>query len=233
LIFNELILYWRGIMFQKTSGQLSLLEPDIIIPGILPKNDWSYIYREKIYPKINENKFKHLYQQQVGAPNKSIKKQVSIIIFMGIETLNWREAEFQYQRRIDWMNATHTAFGEANIDHSTLFKFYQRMEKDDTAYQLFKDLTDKFIDECNVSTKKQRVDSFFMYGWLKKLSRYGLFKETNRVFLQALRKHKPGLYKKIKSELSRDYVKKDFDLTEKDKEKANRKIKEMAQVLKY
>ena len=70
-----------------------------------------------------------------------------------------------------------------------------------------------------------------MYGWLKKLSSYGLFKETNRVFLQALRKHKPGLYKKIKSELSRDYLKKGFDLTEKDKEKANRKIKQMAQDL--
>jgi hypothetical protein len=129
------------------------------------------------------------------------------------------------------MNATHTAFGEANIDHSTLFKFYQRLEKDDTAYQFFKELTGKFIEECNVSTKKQRVDSFFMHGWLKKLSRYGLFKETNRIFLQALRKHKPGLYKKIKSELSRDYLEKDFDLTEKDKDRANRKIKEMAQDL--
>ena len=91
-------------MFQKTSGQLSLLEPDIIIPGVLPKNDWSYIYREKIYPRINENKFKHLYQQQGGAPNKSIKKQVSIIIFMGVETFNWREAEFQFQRRIDCLD---------------------------------------------------------------------------------------------------------------------------------
>jgi len=49
--------------------------------------------------------------------------------------------------------------------------------------------------------------------------------------LLALRKHKPGLYEEIKAELSRDYLEKEFDLTEKDKDKANRKISEMARDL--
>ncbi|MDQ1328054.1 MAG: hypothetical protein QG641_1339 [Candidatus Poribacteria bacterium] len=218
-------------MYKPTSPQLSFLEPNIMIPGILPKDDWSHVYEAKVYPRIDEDKFKNLYKDKGGAPNRSIKLLISILIFMAIEKLNWREAEFQFQRRIDWMNATHTAFGEASIDHTTLFKFFQRLESDDTAYQLFKDLTKIFIEECEVSVKKQRVDSFFMFGWLKILSRYGLFKETIRTFLQALRKHNPGLYEKIKGELSRDYLEKEFDLTEKDKAKATRKIKEMAQDL--
>jgi len=218
-------------MYKSTSPQLSFLEPEILIPGILPKDDWSHIYEEKVYPRIDEDKFKHLYKEKGGAPNKSIKLLISILIFMIIEKLNWREAEFHFQRRIDWLNATHTAFGEASVDYTTLFKFFQRLEKDETAYQLFKELTKIFIEECEVSVKKQRVDSFFMFGWLKILSRYGLFKETIRNFLQALRKHKPGLYEKIKGELSREYLEKDFDLTEKDKAKATRKIREMAQDL--
>ena len=98
-------------------------------------------------------------------------------------------------------------------------------------YQLFADLTKSFIEECNVSKKKQRVDSFFMLGWLSILSRYGLFKETIRAFLQALRKHKPGLYKNVKGELSRDYLQDGFDLTEKDKDKTRGRIKEMARDL--
>jgi hypothetical protein len=218
-------------MYRSTSPQLSFLEPNIMIPGILPQDDWSYIYEAKVYPRIDEDKFKSLYKDKGGAPNKSIKLLISILIFMAIETLNWREAEFQFQRRIDWMNATHTAFGEAYVDHTTLFKFYQRLEGNDKAYQLFKDLTRIFIEECKVSTKKQRVDSFFMFGWLKILSRYGLFKETIRVFLHVLRKHKPGLYENIRGELSREYLEKEFDLTEKDKAKASRKIKEMAKDL--
>ena len=40
-----------------------------------------------------------------------------------------------------------------------------------------------------------------MFGWLSILARYGLFKETIRVFLQALRKHKSGLYENIKAEV--------------------------------
>ena len=218
-------------MFKKTSPQLSIFDPNMIVPGILPADDWSYIYKDKIYPLIDEDKFKHLYDQSWGAPNKSIKMQVSILIFMSIEEFNWREAEYQYQRRIDWINATNTAFGEARIDHTTLFKFYQRIEKDDTAYNLFKELTASFIIECSISTSKQRVDSFFMHGWLKTLSRYGLFKETIRVFLQNLRKQKPGRYEEIKDELSQNYLENGFDLTEKDKDKAHRRISEMAKDL--
>ena len=218
-------------MYRPTSTQSSLFEPDVMFPGVLPKDDWSYIFRNKIYPLIDEEKFKHLFEEKGGAPNKSIKLMISILIFMAIEKLTWREAEFQFLRRIDWMIATSTALGDAFIDFTTLFKFYQRLEQDDTAYQLFQELTSLFIIECSVSTKKQRTDSFFMLGWLKILSRYGLFKETIRAFLLALRKHKPGLYEEIKAELSRDYLEKEFDLTEKDKDKANRKISEMAKDL--
>lgn len=215
-------------MFKETDPQLSLFQPDIVFPGILPANDWSYTYRKKIYPMINEEQFRHLYHETDGAPNKSIKVQISILIFMHLEKLTWRGAANQFQRRIDWMIATCIPFGETQIDHTTLFKFFQRIESDDVAYKLFKELTATFISECSVSTGMQRVDSFFMHGWLEKLSRYGLFKETIRVFLQNLRKQKPGLYEGIEKGLSMNYVENGFDLTEKDKEKVHQKIKEMA-----
>jgi len=150
---------------------------------------------------------------------------------MALEQLNWRQVEFMFMRRIDWINATHSEFGQTFIDHTTLFKFYQQFTADESTYQLFIDLTNNFINDCGVSAKKQRVDSFFMLGWLAILSRYGLFKETIRVFLQTLRKHKPGLYTKIKDNLSIDYLQDNFDLTEKDKDKARGRIKDMAQDL--
>lgn len=216
-------------MFRETSPQLSLFEPMVIFPNLLPPDDWSHIYREKIYPQINEKDFKHLYCEHWGAPNKSIKLQVSLLIFMNAERLTWRDATYHFQRRLDWMNATGTACDMTNIDHSTLHKFYDRIAEDDVAYKLFQNLTAQFIVDCKVSTKQQRVDSFFMDGWLAKLSRYGLLKETNRVFLQNLRKQKPGLYDGVREDLSRDYLKDNFDLTEKDKEKASRKVKELAE----
>jgi len=215
-------------MFRETSAQSSVFEVENYFPGILPDRDWSFTYRERVLPLIDESKFKHLYSETEGRPNAPIRTQLSILIFMGMEELTWRSAEFQFPRRIDWLIATNTPMGGAQIDHTTLFKFYQRLDADDTARELFVKLSDAFIETCGTSLKKQRTDSFFIHGWLKILSRYGLFKETIRKFLQLLRKQKPQLYQNISGQLSQDYLEKEFDLTEKDKELAQRKISLMA-----
>ena len=96
---------------------------------------------------------------------------------------------------------------------------------------MFYDLTKAFVKECGVSIEKQRTDSFFTHGWLATLSRYGLFKETIRSFLQVLRKHQSAQYEGIKQNLSNDYLKETFDLTEKDKQQTQRRIQSMAQDL--
>jgi transposase len=215
-------------MFCKTSPQLSLFDVNNVFPNVLPKEDWCYLYRDQIYPLIDEDIFKELYLGETGRPNRSIKRAVSILIFMGMEKHTWRGAEFQQARRLDWFVATRTPLGETPLDHTTLFKFYNRMETSGAARKLFEELTVKFAEACGTFTKKQRTDSFFIHGWLQILSRYGLFKETLRVFLQNLRKQKPGLYESISKELSRDYLGKDFDLTEKDHEKAQHQVKHMA-----
>ncbi|HHE37832.1 MAG TPA: hypothetical protein ENL20_04585, partial [Candidatus Cloacimonetes bacterium] len=91
-------------MFRETSSQISFFQPEISYPDVLPKDDWCHIFREQVYPLIDEQMFKHLYKDsKLGAPNKSIKTMVSLLIFMMLETLNWREVEDMFQRRIDWM----------------------------------------------------------------------------------------------------------------------------------
>ena len=63
-----------------------------------------------------------------------------------------------FMRRFDLINATFTEFGKAFIDDTTIFKFFRQLEDDSSAYQLFVDLTNTFIETCNISTEKQRVD---------------------------------------------------------------------------
>ena len=218
-------------MYRPTSPQSSLFEVQNLLPDVLPEDDWCYRYQQRVLPLIDEEKFRHLYCESEGRPNCSIRVMISLLIFMGMERLVWRAVEFKYPRRVDWLIATNTPFGQAQIDHTTLFKFYQRLEADDTAREFFVDLTDAFIKACGSSVKKQRTDSFYIHGWLQVLSRYGLFKETIRKFLGVLRKQKPGLYKSIKGQLSMEYLEKEFDLTEKDREAAQRKISVMVRDL--
>lgn len=218
-------------MFRPTSTQSSLFEVDHYFPGSLSEDDWSFIFKERVLPLIDEEKFRHLYSETEGRPNASIRTMISLLIFMGNEKLVWRTSEYLFPRRIDWLIATCTPMGEARIDHTTLFKFFQLLEKDDSCRELFVEITDAFIKACGTSVKKQRTDSFYIHGWLRTLSRYGLFKETIRKFLQSLGKQKPGLYESIKGQLSQEYLKNDFDITEKDKELAQRKVALMAKDL--
>ena len=218
-------------MFRRSSPQSSVFEVENYCPQALPQDDWCFTYKTRVLPLIDEEKFRHLYCEDEGRPNASIRAMVSLLIFMGMEKLTWRGVEFLYPRRMDWLIATNTPFGEAQIDHTTIFKFYQRLELDPTARELFTELADAFIKACGTSLKKQRTDSFYIHGWLRILSRYGLFKETIRKFLQVLCKQKPGLYQEIKGQLSREYLEKDFDLTEKDRELAQRKVSLMARDL--
>ena len=221
----------ENVLYRPTSPQSSFFDVDNYCSEALPSNDWCYVYNKRILPLIDEEKFRHFYSESEGRYNCSIKTMISLLIFMGMEKLTWRDVEFQYPRRLDWLIATNTPLGEAAIDHTTIFKFYQRLEADDTVRNLFSKITDKFIQCCSTTVKKQRTDSFYIHGWLKILSRYGLFKETIRKFLLSLRKQKPGLYKKVKGQLSTDYLEKEFDLTEKDRERAHKKISLMARDL--
>lgn len=145
-------------MFRKTSTQTSLFQVENFFPGALPDNDWAFIYRDRILPLIDEDMFRHLYSESEGRPNAPIRAMVSLLIFMGSDELTWRNAEFLYPRRLDWLIATNTPIGEAKIDHTTLFKFYQRLENDNTCAQLFVTLTNEFLEMCGTSLKKQRTD---------------------------------------------------------------------------
>ena len=51
-------------MFTKTDSQLSLFDVINVFPDILPKDDWSYIYRDSIYSLIDEEQFRHLYMEK-------------------------------------------------------------------------------------------------------------------------------------------------------------------------
>ena len=93
-------------MFCKTSPQLSLFDAKNVFPNALPQEDWCYLYRDQVYPLIDEELFRELYPGETGRPNTPIKKAVSILIFMDMERHTWRGAEFLQTRRLDWLIAT-------------------------------------------------------------------------------------------------------------------------------
>ena len=60
-----------------------------VLPNVLSKDDWCYLYRDQVYPFIDEEIFRELYPSETGRPNTPIKKAVSILIFMDMERHTW------------------------------------------------------------------------------------------------------------------------------------------------
>lgn len=69
-------------MYRSTTPQLTLTEPAFQIPNILPEDNWSFVYKDKIWPLIDEDKFRHLYNEKKGAPNISVKLKISLLIYI-------------------------------------------------------------------------------------------------------------------------------------------------------
>ncbi len=77
-------------MYKKSTNQLSLFDAGLYMKDALPENDWSFIYRDEIFPLIDEDDFKHLYSDGKGRPNEPLPKMLSLLIFMGMEKHTWR-----------------------------------------------------------------------------------------------------------------------------------------------
>ena len=68
IIFTYPIIY-EVAMFRLTSTQSSFFEADYYFADILSKDDWSFIFKERVLPLIDEEKFRHLYSETEGRPN--------------------------------------------------------------------------------------------------------------------------------------------------------------------
>ncbi len=88
------------------------------------------------------------------------------------------------------------------------YKFHLRLEEDEFDRDLFEAITNRFVELCGTSLKKQQTNSFLIHGWLKTLRRYGLFQETIRVFLAELKKKTGDVFDEIAGKLSKQYLQK-------------------------
>ncbi|MDR4507116.1 MAG: hypothetical protein MRJ65_02570 [Candidatus Brocadiaceae bacterium] len=59
-----MIQHLKGVAcFEKRVLNCLCLKSTTYFPDSLPKEDWCYTYHDRSYPLINEDKFKHLYDQ--------------------------------------------------------------------------------------------------------------------------------------------------------------------------
>lgn len=186
-------------MFKLTDPQRSLFE----VGGLMPetkreacRRSWAGPFREKALPMLlaHENEFAELFDPQQGRPNKSTALVVGTLVLQELNDLTDAEAMGALDFDLRWVYAFDVELGEAHVCPKTLHNFRVGLMEHDKGRLVFRKLTDDLIVGLGIDTSKQRIDSTHILSNIALLSRLGVFCETIRVFLHALKKADSKIY---------------------------------------
>ena len=97
------------------------------------------------------------------------------------------EALEQLEFNLLWHHALRLDIEETHLPQKTLHNFRVRLMQHDGGRLAFQETTDRIIQALGIRTGKQRLDSTHIMSNIATLTRLGLFCETMRLFLRALR----------------------------------------------
>ena len=189
-------------MFRQTDSQRSLFEVGNLMTESKREachKSWAGPFREKALPILlkRETDFAELFDDKNGRPNKSVALVVGTLLLKEMNDLTDDEAigALDFDRR--WEYAFEVEPDQAHVCQKTLHNFRVGLMEHDKSRLVFRGLTDELIGALGVDVSRQRLDSTHMLSNIALLSRLGVFCETIRVFLNALKKEHPNAYESL------------------------------------
>lgn len=199
-------------MFRRRDPQCMLFESSNLLPpekrARLAKS-WAQHYRDRALALIKEELFADLFDPGNGRPNRPVQVIISVLILKEVFSLTDDEALDQLEYSLQWQHALRLRPEEAHLCQKTLHNFRAKLIEHDGAQVAFESVTAGIIKELGLTTSRQRLDSTHFLPNIKLLTRLGLFCETLRVALLALRRAHPRLAARLPEELWTRYVKDD------------------------
>jgi len=199
-------------MFRRSDPQGSLFQTSELLPDDKRKRlegTWAWQFQREALPLIDEAQFRELYCADNGRPNKPVRTIVGVLVLKEMFDLTDEQAlgEVDYDAR--WQVALGLTPEDAHCCQKTLHNFRSKLLGNDTAKQLFAQMTDRMVQRLGLSTERQRLDSTHIVSNIARLTRLGLFCETLRLFLKELQKSAPKKFNDLSAALRRRYLKED------------------------
>lgn len=199
-------------MYRPKRDQGSLFTATTLLPDEKMRRlerTWAWAFRTKALPLIDEGAFSHLYHKNNGRPNLAIQTLIGLLVIKEMFDLTDDETLFNLEFHLAYQVALALDPHEAHTCQKTLHNFRKRLIECDADELLFKSVTDKIIQALGVNVGKQRLDSTHIVSNIARLTRLGLFCETIRVFLAALKSEVPEKFQTIPEAVRKRYLKDD------------------------
>ena len=154
---------------------------------------WHNQFRKQIFSRIDENIFKVLYSDKMGARNSPVSVLVGMMILK--EAFGWSDSQLFEQCRFNLL--VRSAFGLFNLNdevptESTYYLFrkqvyqYTREKGEDLFQKSFETVTQGQVKEFDVSGKSIRMDSKLFGSNIAWFSRYEIIHQTFVLFCKTL-----------------------------------------------
>jgi len=178
--------------------QFRLDDPVNLMPKYLKEileKSWAQIFKDNIFPSINEERFKVLYSNKSSRPNSPVNVIVGLLIIK--EYFKQSDEELIGSLFFDdrYQYALNTrSFKRQPISINTLTNFRKRVYEYEieTGIDLIKEeiesISSKIMEKMNIDGNMERMDSLMVSSNCKKLSRIELVYMTNFNYVKALSK---------------------------------------------
>lgn len=203
-------------MFREKREQGGLFSAATVVPEAKRRRlegSWAGVFRSKALPLIEEEAFRHLYDDGNGRPNKAVQTVIGLLVLKEIEDLTDEETLARFEFDLSWQYALDVDLDEAHCCQKTLHNFRAKLMASESDTLLFKSLTDRILAVLGVDTSKQRLDSTHIVSNIARLTRLGLFCETLRAFLSALKSSSPKKFERVPVSLRQRYLREDGKAT--------------------
>jgi hypothetical protein len=181
---------------QEMFGSIGLLPPK---KRTACEKSWAGPFREKALPILlrAESEFSQFYNDETGRPNRSVALVLGTLILKEANDLTDEEALDALRFDTRWWCAFDLSPEEAELCQKTLHNFRVKLMAHEKGALVFRLLTDALIPALGLDVSRQRLDSTHVLSNFARLNRLGLFCETIRVFLHALKKGHRDLHDRL------------------------------------
>ena len=154
-----------------------------------------------------------MYCADNGRPNRAVQTVLGVHLLKEMFNFTDGEALEQLEFNLLWHHALRLDIEETDLPQKTLHNFRVRLMQHDGGRLAFQETTDRIIQALGIRTGKQRLDSTHIMSNIATLTRLGLFCETMRLFLRALRWEHPELRPVVPEGLLGRYLKEEDEAT--------------------
>lgn len=151
-----------------------------VAQAAFPKGNRYMRLRDTFGEIFEDDPFQALYPAK-GQPAYSPWRLALICIMQYMENLTGRQAADAVRARLDWKYVLSLELKDPGFDFSVLTAFRQRLLEHETGEMLFERLLDLFNEKGLLKSRgKQRTDSTYILGVLRRLNHLELIGETLR-----------------------------------------------------